>query len=55
MDIYSQIPLIQTLKGQRKCFFKRGVRIKRVGFRENVRALFPQGQSRLFVIIRGSY
>ena len=28
------------------------VRIKRVEFRENVRAFFPQGQSKLSVIMR---
>ena len=27
------------------------VRIKRVGFRENVRAFFPQGQSKLSLIM----
>ena len=32
-----------------------GVRIKRVEFRENVRAFFPQGQSKLSVIMRCPY
>ena len=31
------------------------VRIKRVEFRENVRAFFPQGQSKLSVIMRCPY
>ena len=31
------------------------VRIKRVEFRENVRAFFPQGQSKLSVIMRCRY
>ena len=34
---------------------KRGVRIKLVEFNENVRAFFPQGQSKLSVIIRCPY
>ena len=32
-----------------------GVRIKWVEFRENVRAFFPQGQSKLSVIMRCPY
>ena len=34
--------------------YQRGVRIKykRVEFRENVRAFFPNGQSKLFAIMR---
>ena len=32
-----------------------GVRIKRVDFRENVRAFFPQGQSKLSIIMRRPY
>ena len=31
------------------------VRIKRVEFRENVRAFFPQGQSKLSVIMKCPY
>ena len=32
-----------------------GVRIKRIDFRENVRAFFPQGQSKLSIIMRRPY
>ena len=56
---YSQTPLIRTLKGPymvpsvyRKGPFKRGIRIKRVEFRENVRALFSQRQSKLSIKMR---
>ena len=33
----------------------KGVRIKRVEFKENVRAFLPQGQSKLSVTIRRPY
>ena len=49
---YSQIPLIRILRGHRKCPYERGVRIKCVELREIVRALFPQGQSKLSVKMR---
>ena len=32
-----------------------GVRIKRIDFRESVRAFFPQGQSKLSIIMRRPY
>ena len=44
---YSQTPLIPNTKGAIE-----SVRIKWVGFRENVRTFFPQGQSKLSVTLR---
>ena len=44
---YSQTPLIPNTKGAIE-----SVRIKWVGFRENVRTFFPQGQSKLSVTMR---
>ena len=41
----SQTQLVRTLRGAIE-----SVRIKQVEFRENVRAFFPQGQSKLSVI-----
>ena len=35
--------------GNRKCLYQRGVRIKRVEFRGNLRAFFLQGRSKLSV------
>ena len=35
--------------------YKRGVRIKPVEFRENIRAFFPQGQSKLSIKMRCLY
>ena len=37
--------------GYKKCPYLRGVRIKRVEFRDNVKAFFPQGQSKQFLIL----
>ena len=46
-----------TEGGQRKCTYQRRVRMKRVEFRENLRAFFRQGRSvkRLSVITRCPY
>ena len=35
---------MDTKRGHRKCLYYRGIHIKRVEFRENVRDFFPQGQ-----------
>ena len=45
------LSLIQTPGGHKKCLYQKKVRIKRVEFSENVRASFPQGQSKLSIII----
>ena len=42
-------------RGNRKCPYQRRVCIKRVEFRENVKAFFPQGQNKLSVIMRCPY
>ena len=42
-------------RGHRKCPYQRRVCIKRVEFRENVKAFFPQRQSKLSVIMRCPY
>ena len=44
---YSQTPLIPSTEGAIE-----SVRIKWVGFRGNVRTFFPQGQSKLSIIMR---
>ena len=46
---YSQTPSTDTEGGIES------VRIKRVEFRENIKALFPQGQTKLSVIVRCPY
>ena len=47
---YSPTPLIPTLREPEKEYVLTGcLRIKRVEFKENVRAFFPQGQSKLSV------
>ena len=48
---YSRILLIRS----ERFSIKRGVSIKLVEFKENVRAFFPQGQSKLSVIKRCPY
>ena len=48
-------PLYGRWGGHRKCPYWQGIRIKRVEFRDKVRAFFPQGQSKLSVIIRCLY
>ena len=46
---------IRSRRGHRKCPYQRRVCIKRVEFRENVKAFFPQGQNKLSVTMRCPY
>ena len=52
---YSQTPLIMTLGRPQKVFVLTGCPYKGVNFRENLRAFFPQGHCKLFVIMRCPY
>ena len=45
----------ESLDFKRPYVLTQGVRIKRIEFRENLRAFFPQGQSKMSVIMRGLY
>ena len=47
-------PRYNTLRGP-KCPYQWGVCIRRVGFKENVKAFFPQGLSKLSVMMRCPY
>ena len=47
-------PRYNTLRGP-KCPYQWGVCIRRVGFKENVKAFFPQGLSKLSVLMRCPY
>ena len=47
LNMWSETLLIQTLRGAIE-----SVRITRVEFRENISVYFPQGQSKLSVIMR---
>ena len=51
--LYIQIQIIWTLRGHRKCpYLITGCPFYRGEFEENVGAFFPQGQSKLSVILR---
>ena len=52
---HRQTSLIRTLRGIESLRVNLGVGVKRDGLREYARAILPQGQSKLFVIMRCQY